>query len=62
MMYRDILEAYIFKMVDYYRIDRERIAFQEDNEPKQTCKLAKNWTRDYQMNVLDCPAQCSDLN
>ena len=61
-MYRNILEDYIFKTVEYYDMDRARFVFQQDNDPKHTCKLAKDWIKDNQVEVLDWPAQSPDLN
>jgi hypothetical protein len=61
-MYRQILEDYLFQTVDYYGMDRERFVFQQDNDPKHTCKLAKDWIKDHQVEVLDWPAQSPDLN
>lgn len=36
--------------------------FQQNNELKHTSKKAKNWFRDNDVDVLDCPSQSPDLD
>jgi transposase len=61
-LYRDILDDYLFQTVDLYGMDRERFVFQQDNDPKHTCRIAKNWFQEHEVEVLDWPAQSPDLN
>ena len=34
----------------------------EDNDPKHTAKITKEWLRDKSVNVLEWPSQSPDLN
>ena len=36
--------------------------FMQDNDPKHTSKLVKNWLESNRINVLEWPAQSPDLN
>uniref|UniRef100_A0A034VT57 Transposable element Tc1 transposase n=1 Tax=Bactrocera dorsalis TaxID=27457 RepID=A0A034VT57_BACDO len=39
-----------------------RWVFQQDNDPKHTSKLVKDWFRTKRIQVLDWPAQSPDFN
>ena len=38
------------------------MVFQQDNDPKHTSRLAREWLENSRIEVLDCPAQSPDIN
>uniref|UniRef100_A0A7N8X1Z3 Tc1-like transposase DDE domain-containing protein n=1 Tax=Mastacembelus armatus TaxID=205130 RepID=A0A7N8X1Z3_9TELE len=59
--YRDILEENLFQSAQDVRLGR-RFTFQQDNDPKHTVKITKEWLRNNSVTVLDWPSQNPDLN
>ncbi|KAK3552257.1 hypothetical protein QTP86_006082 [Hemibagrus guttatus] len=60
-MYRDILDENLLQSALDLRLGR-RFIFQQDNDPKHTAKITKEWLRDNSVNVLEWPSQSPDLN
>ncbi|KAG2464976.1 TCB1 transposase, partial [Polypterus senegalus] len=60
-MYRDILDENLLQSALDLRL-RRRFIFQQDNDPKHTAKISKEWLQDNSMNVLEWPSQSPDLN
>ncbi|KAG2468538.1 TCB1 transposase, partial [Polypterus senegalus] len=60
-MYRDILDENLLQSALDLRLGR-RVIFQQDNDPKHTAKIPKEWLQDNSVNVLEWPSQSPDLN
>lgn len=61
-LYVSILDDDLLETLEDYDKDVSDIIFQQDNDPKHTSKLAKNWFKTQKMKVLKWPAQSPDLN
>ncbi|KAG2463307.1 TCB1 transposase, partial [Polypterus senegalus] len=59
-MYRDILDENLLQSALDLRLGR-RFIFQQD-DPKHTAKISKEWLQDNSVNVLEWPSQSPDLN
>ncbi|KAK1801386.1 hypothetical protein P4O66_023067, partial [Electrophorus voltai] len=60
-MYRDILEENLLQSALDLRLGR-RFIFHQDNDPKHTAKITKEWLQYNSVNVLEWPSQSPDLN
>uniref|UniRef100_A0A8C4XD91 Tc1-like transposase DDE domain-containing protein n=1 Tax=Erpetoichthys calabaricus TaxID=27687 RepID=A0A8C4XD91_ERPCA len=58
---KDILDENLLQSALYLRLGR-RFIFQQDNDPKHTAKISKEWLQDNTVNVLEWPSQSPDLN
>ncbi len=59
--YRDILDENLLQSVQDLRLGR-RFTFQQDNDPKLTAKITKEWLHNNSVTVLEWPSQSPDLN
>ncbi|KAG2458847.1 TCB1 transposase, partial [Polypterus senegalus] len=60
-IYRDFLDKNLLQSTLDLRLGR-RFIFQQDNNPKHTAKISKEWLQDNSVNVLEWPIQSPDLN
>jgi len=60
-MYRDITDDNLLQSALDLGLGR-RFIFQQNNDPKHTAKITKQWLQDNFVNVLEWPSQSPDLN
>ena len=61
-LYMHILDDEFLRTLEYYRLDVDKIIFQQDNDPKHTSHIARQWFENKSVLVLDWPSQSPDLN
>ncbi|KAG1153208.1 hypothetical protein G6F37_010565 [Rhizopus arrhizus] len=65
-LYKEILEDELERTIEYgtnkLGLERHQVIFQHDNDPKHTSKLVKEYLEQQSYNILQWPAQSSDLN
>ncbi len=59
--YRDILDENLLQSAQDLRLGR-RFPFQQDNDPKHTDKITKDWLHNNSVTVLEWPSQSPDVN
>jgi transposase len=61
-LYCQILEEDFLGTLEYYNLDLDNVIFQQDNDPKHTARVTKEWLEENNVIVLEWPAQSPDLN
>ena len=61
-LYTRILDDELLQSLEHFRLDKNEIIYQQDNDPKHTSNAAKQWFQNNNIEVLPWPAQSPDLN
>ena len=60
--YLQILKDELQQTLEYYGLNPPNTIFQQDNDPKHTCRMVKNWLEKQEFRTMVWPAQSPDLN
>ena len=61
-LYLQILKDELHQTLDYYGLHPPNVIFQQDNDPKHTCKKVKTWLEEQEFRTMRWLAQSPDLN
>ena len=56
-LYCEILKYDLLGTADYFQMDRDYLVCQQDNDPKHTSRLAKDWFNQNRVNLMEWTPQ-----
>jgi hypothetical protein len=60
--YLQILKECLPGVISKYEMDKDKVIFQHDNDPKHKAKSVQKWLDEEGYNVMEWPSQSPDLN
>ncbi|EIE79985.1 hypothetical protein RO3G_04690 [Rhizopus delemar RA 99-880] len=60
--YLEVLKDDLLKTMKSYGLDSSKMVFQQDNDPKHTSKVVKEWISQQPLEALEWPPQSPDLS
>jgi transposase len=61
-LYVEILEDELQASIELMELEDGNFVFQQDNDPKHRSRLARDWFKNHNYEVMDWPSQSPDLN
>jgi hypothetical protein len=61
-VYKQILEDYLLQTIKWYKMDPERIIFQQDCDSKHQARSTQEWLDKQPFDILEWPPQSPDLS
>ena len=61
-LYLQNLKDELLNTMEYYGLNPPNTSFQQDNNPKHTCRIVKEWLAEQDFRTMEWPAQSPDLS
>ena len=61
-IYKQILEDYLLQTIKWYKMDPERVIFQQDCDSKHMARSTQEWLDKQSFDILEWPPQSPNLS